>query len=272
MKSFATTAFLLVLAWNQAVRAEPFILSGPPLETADRGYSAYRPIADFLTEKTGERFVHYAASSWLSYVKAMRNGDYDIVFDEPHFVAWRAAALSHVPLIRLPGALDFVVISRSDDDDIVKLSDLAGHKVCAGAPHDLGTLVMQLQFANPVRQPQIQSISGTESMFNGLMRGLCRGAVMSTTAYKTYKDGRRKSRVRILHLSEPLPNWALTAGPRIPALLQETIRTALLSPDGVVATAALREAFPGHGQWLATGKEEYQDFAGLLHPFYGFSR
>lgn len=132
MKGGTVIALIFALAWNHGGYADSFVFSGPPLETADRGQSVYGPIADFLTESTGERFVHHSASSWLSYAKEMRNGSYDLLFDAPHVVAWRVEVLNHVPLIKLPGTLDFVVISRINDEEIIKLDDLAGHKVCTG--------------------------------------------------------------------------------------------------------------------------------------------
>ncbi len=95
---------------------------------------------------------------------------------------------------------------------------------------------------------------------------------MPTSAYRAIRNGRWKSQVRILHLSDPVPNWAFTAGPRISGPLQEAIRSGLLSPGGVVATQALRELLADGGQWQATGGEEYREFAELLTGLYGFSR
>jgi len=34
------------------------------------------------------------------------------VFDGPHFVSWRMTKLQHVPLVKFPGNLEFVVAVR----------------------------------------------------------------------------------------------------------------------------------------------------------------
>ncbi len=125
MKYFKIFVLSVVITCSTLVTAyaDEFIFTAPPREKATDGDAMYGPIADFLTKKTSHSFVYKHPGNWLSYMKGMREGDYDLAFDGPHFVSWRVAALQHTPLVRLPGKLVFVVISRKDNAKIAKLQD-----------------------------------------------------------------------------------------------------------------------------------------------------
>lgn len=271
VKRTARTMFVLGLAWSQVCLGQSFVFSAPPRETAEDGLKDYRPIAEFLTKATGTRFVYRRANNWLVYMRDMRNGKYDLIFDGPHFVSWRVAKLDHSPLVRLPGKLAFVIVARNNDEVIFDLTDLAGYKVCAHAPPNLATLAMQTQFTNPVRQPQIYEINGFKNIFAELLKGNCRGAVIPFDLYARFNNGDTKGKTRILYLSEPLPRQAITASPRIPEGIQSVIRATLLSPRGSVATRRLRERFANGEQMVATNREEYQGLAALLNNLHGFN-
>jgi ABC-type phosphate/phosphonate transport system substrate-binding protein len=269
---FATgTMLVLALTWSQFCAGDVYVFSAHPHETAEDGQKDYDPIAELLTKATSKRFIYRHSNNWPSYIKDMRSGKFDLIFDGPHFVSWRVAKLGHTPLVRLPGKLDFVIVSRKNDEVVFDLTDLAGHKVCAHTPPNLATLTMQTQFTNPVRQPQIFEINGFKNIYAELLKGKCRGAVIPSALYTTFNNGNSKGKTRILYLSEPLPRQAITAGPRIPENIQTVIRAVLLSPHGSVATRRLRERFANGAQMVTTNKDEYQGFAAMLNNVYGFS-
>ena len=261
---------LLGLLWAPPGPADPYVFSAPPRESPQHGQEDYGPIADYLTKATGRQFAYHHPRSWLSYIKEMRSGDYDLVFDDPHFVSWRIRALGHTPLVKLPGKLDFVVISRNHDDEIVNLQDLAGRKVCAKPLPSLGTLTMQDQFTNPIRQPQIRETEEFENIFAGLLDGRCQGAVVPSKLYGTFNHEATQGQTRILYLSPPFPNQAISAAPSIPTNIQDVIRTTLLSVNGSIAMLRLRERFADGNLMEPTGREEYMGPATLLDNYHGF--
>lgn len=260
----------LILFGVQAAVAEPLIFTSPPRETPAKGQEDYGPIADYLSKSTGREFVYRHPKNWLSYMKDMQTGKYDLVFDGPHFVSWRVAKLNHTPLVRLPGALEFVVITKKDNGKIQEMNDLAGRYVCGHAPPNLATLTMQAQFSNPNRQPQIRVIRGFTNVFNGLLEDKCDGAVIPAKVYNKLNKKDETKSTRILFHSTPLPHQAFSADPRIPSELQSKIRQSLLSPGGVKATVKLRDRFAGGKELLATDRGEYQGFSYLLQEIWGF--
>ncbi len=260
------------LLFTSAADAETYVFTSPPREDPVRGEQVYGPITRYLSKSVDADFVYQHPDNWLSYQKDMQGGRYDLVFDGPHFVSWRVENLAHTPLVRLPGALEFVIVARRGDQQIIGLTDLAGHVVCAHAPPNLATLTLQNQFPNINRQPQIKAIRGFPNAYKALLDNQCRATVIPVKIYNKLSQAEESPRTRVLFQSRPIPHQAISAAPRIPAALQEQIRQALLSEEGVAATAKLRDRFAGGNQLLPTDTEQYKGFAVLLRDFWGFGQ
>ena len=79
---------------------------------------------------------------------AWKRGAYDIIFDGPAFVGWRMAKLEHVPLVKFPGKLVFVLAVKRNQDKINTLRDMGGRTVCAFPTPNLATLTVLDEFDN----------------------------------------------------------------------------------------------------------------------------
>ena len=65
------------------------ILTAPPRETPEDGHVVYAPLAEYLSQFLGESVIYEHPINWKEYEKRMKNDEYDIIFDGPHFAAWR---------------------------------------------------------------------------------------------------------------------------------------------------------------------------------------
>lgn len=259
-----STASILV------AKADDFVFTAPPREKPAEGALLYGPIADFLTATTNHTFTYKHPDNWLSYMKGMRMGEYDMAFDGPHFVSWRVAAVQHTPLVRLPGKLEFVVISRKDNADINELQDLAGRPICGHAPPNLATLTMLDQFQNPARQPRVEVIRGFKNVYSAMVDKKCDAAVIPAKIYKKLNNKDEQKLTHVLFKSTGLPHQAISVASVIPADVQQEIRAALLSADGIVATEKLRKRFAGGKEMITTDTAEYEGYGFLLSDYWGF--
>jgi len=264
------SSLVLVCSALATAHADEFVFTAPPREKPAEGKAMYGPIADFLSAKTGHTFVYKHPDNWLSYMKEMRMGEYDLAFDGPHFVSWRVAALQHTPLVRLPGKLVFVVISRKDNAKVTKLQDLAGKPICGHAPPNLATLTMQDQFQNPTRQPRVEVVRGFKNVYNAMVAGKCDAAVIPAKVYNKLNKKDEQKQTQVLFRSTGLPHQAISASPKIPDDVQQNMRAALLSPEGIAATENLRKRFAGGKEMIATDRAEYEGYGYLLSDFWGF--
>lgn len=243
------------------------VFSAPPRESRAKGDEVYQPIADFLSRVTGRKVVYRYSDNWLVYQRDMQKGIYDIVFDGPAFIGWRQDMLGHVPLVKLPGKLSFVVAVKKDDQKIQALKDLAGRTVCAFPPPNLAALTVLYEFDNPARQPLLVETKGFPEAYQGVLEGKCAAGILQAKIYE--KLAAERGGTRAIFSSRSLPNQAFTAGPRVPSELREKITAALLSPEGRAATQPLRAEFKVEGFEPAT-KEEYTGLGRLLRDVWGF--
>lgn len=236
-----------------------FVFSAPPRGTYAEEAAIYQPIVEYLSRVTNHKFRYQYSDNWLSYSRDMTNGNYDLVFDGPAFNGWRMEKMSHTPLIKLPEDFVFVVIARKDNHQVSELKQLAGRKVCVHAPPNLGTLTLLSQFDNPARQPSIVEIKGWDVAYQSVADGKCAGTVLPIKNLEKNDKGV----VKVLYKHKPLPNQALSAGPRIPAQMQARIKHALLSEEGRAVTAKLRAAYAGK-DFVAASAGEYAGLGTLL--------
>jgi ABC-type phosphate/phosphonate transport system substrate-binding protein len=264
----ARTVFVLSAVFSAQLACADLILSAPPRETPEAGQKTYGPLADFLSNAIGEKVVYHYPDNWGIYQARMTKGEYDLVFDGPHFVSWRIQRLQNVPLVALSGKLSFVIVALQNDPHVHAVKDLVGKKVCGHAPPNLATLTLFDQFPNPSRQPRLVETKGFDGAYQGLLKGTCVGTVLPLEAYKKLDAA---GRTRLLYTSEPFMNQALTAGPRVTAETRQKITKALLQADGKAASRQIAANFGGT-EFVAVTKEDYAGYDSLLKNTWGFEQ
>jgi ABC-type phosphate/phosphonate transport system substrate-binding protein len=235
--------FLAVVWFGQSVCAD-IIFTAPPRENQQKAEEIYGPIAEQLSEILGEHVVYKKPTGWFDYSNRMRAGEYDIVFDGPHFAAWRVKHLKHIPVASLPGRLRFVVIVNKGDEGIKSVRDLAGVKVCSMLSPFLGTNLIYDMIDNPVLQPIIHEVGGgMKGVYQAFKRGECRAALLRDVMFnKLPKD--QRSATRVLQATTALPNQTITVSQRLQKNAQQ-IADFMLSQEGVIAADGLLKQYSG---------------------------
>jgi len=258
--------FALFFSGIQAGYAE-LVLSAPPREDAQTGQDQYGPIALYLGKILGEKVVYKRPNDWGDYANDMRAGKFDIVFDEPHYAAWRMAHVEHVPTVRLKGTLGYVVVAKSDDKKIKSMKNLIGKPICGLASPDLGTVTAFALYNNPIIQPEIRTIKGnTGDVIQAFLDGSksCRAAVVSDVIYNILPQD-QKVLLKVIATSTPVPNQTITVSARIKKIDREKIEQALTSDEGAAAAEQLLQRFSGNDKHFIPAKsDEYKGLEALL--------
>ena len=245
-----------------------YVFSAPPRESTQAAADIYGPIAEYLSAVTGKKFVYRQPANWISYQAEMRKGEYDLVFDGPHFNAWRAANLQHNILVKAPGEHSFVVVVKKDNDKVRELKQLTGRGICGMSPPNLGTLTVLNEFDNPMRQPLIVSTESWNTIYSGMQSGRCTAAILPTR--NLAKLDPQGTSTRVVFKARTYPNQAFSAGPRIAPEDQAKIARALAAPEARTATTRLREAYALSGDFQPTAKAEYAGVASILKDTWGY--
>lgn len=117
------------------------VMSAAPWEKSQGAREVFAPIAVYLSHATGASIRFPQAGDWYAYEQALRDNDYDMVFDAVRPVAQRLREHAHELLAKVPGTTAYVIYARQDDADVIELSDFEGRRV--GGSRMLGELFDQ---------------------------------------------------------------------------------------------------------------------------------
>jgi ABC-type phosphate/phosphonate transport system substrate-binding protein len=254
------------IAGEQAV----LVFSAPPHETEPEAMRIYRPIAEYLTHVIGKKIVFHYPKDWLTYQKEMQQGSYDLVFDGPHLNSWRISNLQHHALVKLADEYTFVVVVRKEDK-ITNLKQLAGLRICGMTPPDFGTLAVLGQFDNPARQPIIVNTLGSTKVYEGVaIEKQCNAGILPAASVKKFNES--ANLLRAIYMTQPVPNQAFSAGPRISREDQARIAAALVSPEASQVVSRLTAANGADKGLAFASKNDYTGLDVYLKDSWGYGR
>lgn len=245
----------------------PLVLSAAPRDNEAEGNRRFGPVAAYISQVLGRKVIYRHPGTWGGYESDMQKGVYDIVFDGPHFVAWRIDKMEHTVLVKFPGAFTYTAIVRKDEK-YANMKQLIGRTICAHPPPNLGTLIMYDQFRNPVRQPSVVIVDGYKEIYQALLAKQCDAAMLPLGHVKKFDpDG---GQTRIVFQSAPMPQQALSVGPRISPAEHAKLLQALLSPAAEKPLAAVRKDYGLGKPFIAAKNVEYTGLGRYLRDVQGF--
>lgn len=271
MKNIKGGILLLIISCSiySNAFAKGLILSAPPRETAEAGMKLYGPVAAHLTKLLGVKVTYEHPGNWLKYQREMRNDKYDIIFDGPHFIAWREAHLGHEALVKLPGNLQFMLVADKGSEAIKEPNDLIGKNICGISPPNLSTLSVLDHYRNPVRQPVIKGIKGgMGKVYKSIAvrdKKKCDAAVLRTAFHKKKLKPKQKAGIKTLFKSKVMPNQGVSVSQRVSLELKLRIKKSLTIGKGVDSTKGILKRFAGKSKsFIPVNEKEYAGYNNLL--------
>jgi len=266
-RPFVPVLLILLLALASPIQAADLILSSPPRESNDAGEDIFGPLAEHLSELIGTKVVYEHPSNWLKYQWNMRDGKYDIVFDGPHFIAWRIVHLKHDVVVKLPETLEFYLVSATNDSSVDSLDDLIGQRICAIPLPNLSSLTVLEQFGNPAEQPVITVVrGGMPEIYRSFIEGKCKAAVLRTDFYHKKLNKQQQGELKILFHTMPVPNQGFSVSQRVNAAAKEKIVQDLTVGEGAKLLEPLVKRFGVNNAqgFVPARNEEYEGYNKFL--------
>ena len=262
-RALVSIIFTLILALPAHA---DLIITAPPRENAEQGIAQYGPIAAFLEQKLGTKVNYVHPPSWEKYAIDMRDDKYDIVFDGPHFSAWRMKHLNHVPLVKLPGDLIFYVVTNKNNKKISKLRHLRTRRTCGIASPNLSMLTFLSKFSADIALPPVLEIKGgIPQVYRAFKEGKCDAAILRDDYYDNQLSSSEKQNLKIVYKSEKLPNQTITASRRVDKQTQDRIIEGLLDSQGSRSALALLNRFSrDKPEFMMTEARDYKGAETLL--------
>lgn len=246
----------------------PLVLSAAPRNIPEDSEKIFAPIAGYLSQVLGRPVVYHRPATLSDYQSDVTAGAYDIVFDDPQVTSWRIARQQYKALVKLPGELVYTTVVRANNSRISDVRQLAGRRICALPPPNLGTLIMYEQFDNPARQPALIVGSDDSQVYQSLIKGECEAAILPLGQLQKLDSG--TPRTRVIFRTATLPQQAFSAGPRLTINERSKITDALQSPTAAAVLAEFRQAYGLRDNFVVARDDEYAGLAKYLKDIWGY--
>jgi len=259
-RRLASGMLLCLMLFSVSAQAE-YVLSAPPRESAVAGERMYGAVAEFLSRVLGTPVVYEYPEDWATYAQNMRKGRYDILFDAPHFAAWRLENQNAEPLVRLPGKINFVLVTHAANEAVTGADDLIGRRVCLLPSPSLGAVSAYALFPNPVQQPEFVAMSGSwTDVADAVARGDCLAGVVRKNDYLHLIGADTRSAIKVVGETRELTNQGITVSGRVSDAHREKMRLALTGPEGLAAAEMLVKRFSADNPtFVPSAADDYVD-------------
>lgn len=260
---FFATLFA-TLVYSTASRAAEYTLAIQPILPQDELKKRFQPLADYLSQETGQTITITTQRNFLFYWTKMRKKKkgFDLVLDAAHFTDYRIKAQGYTVLAKLPDTVSFSIVT-SEDNFIFDKEELISLRVATMPSPSLGALRLEELFPNPVRTPFYIWERNTTVAVENILSGKIDAAIIPTRLASTYNN------LNIVLTTESVPHMGLSASPDVPAEITEKIRQALLTAgskeNGKQMLAKLRM-----NSFEPASSEIYDGYSDLLKDVFGY--
>lgn len=262
---FRVWAFLLCSLVGATATAEiRFVVQ--PIIDREATQRAFQPLADYLSEATGQKVVLKTAYDYADYWFLMKDGKhYDLLFDGAFYVDYRIKKQMHVPLAKVPGLVSYSLVALSAAG-IVDVSELIGKKIASLTPPAPGGLLMFKMFPNPLRQPYIQPVVSSEEAMRLLLAGKVTAAMVPTPlAAQAMAQGKE---ITTLVTTDQTPHMSVTASSAIDAATRKKIADALINANKTPQGREMLKKIGFEG-FETTSREIYDGYSTYLEQQWG---
>ncbi len=255
-------ALSLSLAHTTAI-ADTYNFIVQPVLPQKRTLEIYQPLADYLSEKTGDQINLVAAGNFLVYWETMKkNNEYDIILDAAHFTDFRVQKLGYQVIAKLPDTVSYALVT-GEDLLIIEPTELVGKKVATMASPSLGAIRLESMFPNLMRQPVIVETSDSMDAINKLKAGEVAGAIVPTPIVGQFPS------LNTVITSEVAPHMGVSVSKKVKAETVAKLKQALVdatkTPEGQKMLGKIN--FPG---FVPADNTTYAGRSKLLEGVWGY--
>jgi ABC-type phosphate/phosphonate transport system substrate-binding protein len=271
MKSTITSAknttlvlvLFILLTFTQDSFAETLTLVVQPIMSPAQTTKAYQPLAQFLSEETGQDVKLIAARNFFTFWESMKQeGKYSLVLSAAHLTDYLIERRDYRPLAKLPDSVSFSLVT-GPDTLLFSPDELIGQKIATLGSPSMGAVKLAELFPNPLRQPIIIEVANSQAAVAAVESGKAVAAIIPSPLVKQYPD------LNTIRTTEQTPHMCLTASKEISPELQKSISKALLNAGNTPKGQAMLKALNLPGFQPATSKQ-YKGFAKLLEGVWGY--
>lgn len=236
-----------------------------PIESVAKTERAFKPLADYLSKKTGYKVHVKTALNFLTYWELMRRGKgFDLVLDAAHFTDYRDQHQGYQVLAKVPDTVSFSLVTNGNLL-LFGPNELIGKSVASAPSPSLGGVRMAQIYPNPLRQPKLVPTNTFQQALDMLHQGKVVAALVPTPLV------RGDMQVNTVMTTKPVPQMAFSASPHVSVRVKQEIRGALLNADKNQAGRIMLKQMH-YARFQPADNAMYKGYENLLEGVWGYSQ
>lgn len=257
VKSFA------IFAFSASLYAADYNIAVQPVMAEADIKRVYQPLADYLSQVTGQKFHILTHKNFLTYWVRMRKGKgFDFVLDAAHFTDYRVQKKHYQVLAKLPDTVSFSIITGRDNF-IFDMEELVSKRIATMPSPGLGAIRLNEYFPNPIRLPFYIQVDNSNEAGKMLMSGAVDAAVIPTPLVSSFEG------VNTVLSTEPVPHMALSVAPGVPKEIVDQVQAALFNAENTPEGKAMLDAIAIQ-RFDKASNEDYAGYGKLLEAVFGY--
>lgn len=259
-------AFLCAIAIGDSAAAAEYRFTPEPAYTPAAAAEIYKPLLEYLSKATGEKFVLAPAANYSSYWRNILKPDQtDFSYDEAQFADYRISHLGFIPLVRRSQPTSYSLLANADFEGKDTKALLSSRIASMPAPSQGYAILMQI-FSDPVQQPDISSNSTSwRDCLDMVNSGEAQALIFPTWMLETYGNPSMVT----LFTSPEVSGPAILASPSVPEVVRNKVRDALLNVEGAPELGELLLEL-GITKFVSAVPADYAGDQTMLSGFYGY--
>jgi len=211
----------------------PLVFVLPPVENITEMYEKFLPLKDYLEQAISRTIVLTVARDYQDAIEKIETGAGHLAYLDPAAYCEAAHRNAVVPLVRTirNGSATYrsVLVVRRDSP-VTKIIEARGKRLALGNISSSSSYLIPVVMLKEVgiNLNDFASVDYLEQEDRIALSVLSKrhdvGGMSERVARKYVDDG-----LKIIHLSEPIPQYALCASAKLPPALREALRRALVS-------------------------------------------
>jgi hypothetical protein len=258
-------ASLLAVMFAGSAAAADYTVTVEPNYPPAQAQAVYKPLLDYLSKTTGNRFILKTAGNYHVYWRDLRSATpTDFAFEEAHFTDYRINRQRFTPLVRVVDPTKFVLLV--DASNVAGGANaLIGRRITSMSAPSLGYLLLGELYKNPIAQPEIESAAsswkdGVEMVFAQESEA----AMVPGYIAQTYPN------LVSVATSRDFIGRAFSASPKVPPDVRKKVTDALLA---LHKNPALFDVISelGATQFVPATSADYAGNERLLRGVFGYT-
>ena len=213
---------ILLSVVSSGAIADTYFLSVQPVLPRDEIKRNYRPLARYLTEKTGHTIVIKAYRNFVTYWARMQKAtDMHFILDAAHFTDYRVKRKDYRVLAKFPDTVSFTVVT-GEENFVFEMDELISKRIATMPSPGMGAVRLNSMFPNPVRLPFYIEASDSVDAVKRVLDGYVEAAIIPSPLVGSYEN------LNTVISTEPVPHMGFSASPEVPDEVAAAVKQALI--------------------------------------------